>query len=368
MNTSWLEISRSNLHHNVDYFRQLLRPPTKLFAVVKGNAYGHGQKEIVSLLKNNQAVDGFAVFELAESLALRRQTNKPIMVLGYYSDETDDLRRAARANIILLVVSLATAQRLNRLGVKVKVQIKVDVGTNRLGINYRQAFTEIKKIYQLKNLAVQGIFSHFADSENHQQTFTHQQFQRFSQICRQLQKNRITSPFNHIACTAAVLRDPAYQVQGMRLGIGLYGLSPFITGQNRGVLKPILSWKTRVLQIKPVKPGDTVGYAQSYRVKSNGYIATLPVGYYDGYDRRLSNNAEVLIAGRRYPVVGRICMNVIMVALPQKHHIKPRQLVTLIGRDGSETVTADELAARSHTINYEIVSRISPLLPRIICS
>ena len=143
---SWLEISRSNLRHNVKTFRSLLSPQTKLLAVVKANAYGHGQKEIVALLQNNKDVDGFAVFTLAEALTLRRQTVKPILVLGYWPNETAALCQAARTNIILPVKNLIEARRLQRLGIPLAVQIKIDVGTRRLGIDHRQAVAEIKKI------------------------------------------------------------------------------------------------------------------------------------------------------------------------------------------------------------------------------
>ena len=366
--TSWLEISRSNLEHNVRYFRRLLNPQTKLFAVVKGNAYGHGQAEVVSILKRNNLVDGFVVFELAEALVIRKQTTKPILILGFWPQSKAELRQAARAKITLPIKNLADAKYLNSLGVKVMTQIKVDVGTRRLGIDYRQAADTIQQIVKFKNLQIQGIFSHFADSENRNQDFTHLQFQRFLRIIHELHKDNIIFPLNHIACTAAVLRQPSYQVQGLRLGLGLYGLEPYHDQKRGGLLKPVLSWKTNVLQIKTVKRGDTVGYGQSYRVKADGCIATIPVGYYDGFDRRLGNNAAVLIKDHRYPVVGRICMNVMMIALPAKHQIKVDDIVTLIGRDGKELITADDLAQRSATINYEITTRLNPLLPRIVCS
>ncbi len=366
--TSWLEISRSNLEHNVRYFRRLLNPQTKLFAVVKGNAYGHGQAEIVSSLKRNKLVDGFVVFELSEALAIRKQTTKPILILGFWPRSKSELRAAARAKITLPIKDLADAQYLNSLGVKVSTQIKVDVGTRRLGIDYRQAVGGIEQIVKLKNLQIQGIFSHFADSENRQQDFTHLQFQRFLRVIHELHKDNIIFPLNHIACTAAVLRQPSYQVQGLRLGLGLYGLEPYHDQKRGGVLKPVLSWKTKVLQVKAVKRGDTVGYGQSYRVTKDSFIATIPVGYYDGFDRRFSNNATVLIKGQRYPVVGRICMNVMMIALPAKHQIKVDDIVTLIGRDGKELITVDDLAKWSATINYEVTTRLNPLLPRIICS
>lgn len=367
--TSWIELSRRNLEHNVRVFRSILEPQTKLFAVVKGNAYGHDQTHIVSILKRNRSVDGFAVFELEEALTLRKLSSKPIIVLGYWPRSKSMLRRAAKARIWLPVKDRDDAQYLNRLGIQIPVHIKVDVGTRRLGIDYRQAATEIEAIIKYKRLTIHGIFSHFADSENRDQHFTHLQFQRFLRIIHQLQKNNHSFSTNHIACTAAVLRHPSYQVHGMRLGLGLYGLQPFKDHQGRGRgLKPVLSWKTRILQIKAVKPGDTVGYAQSYKVRHAGFIATVPVGYYDGYDRRLSNNADVLINGRRYPIVGRVCMNVMMIALPARHRCLSGQVVALIGRDKDEYISVDELADRAHTINYEIVTRINPLLPRIVCS
>jgi len=367
MNTSWLEISRSALRHNVQTVKKHLGPKSQVFAVIKGNAYGHGQKEIVSLLHNDKNIAGFMVFELAEALLVRQLTAKPIAVLGFTGNDKKLLPVAAKQKIILPILNLADARRLSRI-IKGPWQghIKIDIGTGRLGIPHQQATESILKITSLPKLRVLGVFSHFADSENADQAYTNIQYNSWKKLLTSLSKNNILLPLNHIACTAAMLRHPEYTESAVRLGLGLYGLDPY--PELPVALKPVLAWKTTVLQSRLLAMGESVGYNRTYRAKKPQQLITIPVGYYDGYDRRLSNRSEVIINDKKYPIAGQVCMNVCMIITPVKPLIKPRTVVTLIGQQAKALMTADELASLADTINYEIVTRINPLLPRIIVS
>jgi alanine racemase len=367
MTTSHLEISRSALLHNVRTVKQHLGPASRIFAVVKGNAYGHGQKEVVTILSKEKSVAGFMVFEVEEALAVRKLTDKPIAVLAYTGTDAAMLNKAARANIILPILNLADARRLSRaIKGRWQGQIKIDVGTGRLGLPAKTALKEIQTICQLPRLKVAGVFSHFADSENDDQTFTREQHRTWSELLQQLTAAGLTFDLNHIACTAAMIRHPEYRHGAVRLGLGLYGLEPY-----HGVpmkLQPILQWKTKVLQSRVIDKGESIGYSQTYTVTKTSQLLTIPVGYYDGYDRRLSNKAHVIINGKKYPIAGRICMNVCMIIVPTKPLIRVGTEVTLIGRQGTVAISADDLADTCQTINYEITTRINTLLPRHIVS
>lgn len=365
MNTSHLEISRSALLHNVRAVKKHLGLQSRIFAVVKGNAYGHGQKEVVTILHKEKAVAGFMVFEVGEALAVRKQTTKPIAVLAYTGTDTVMLNKAARANIILPILNLADARRLSRaIKGSWQGQIKIDVGTGRLGLPAETALKEIQAICQLPRLKVVGVFSHFADSENDDQTFTQQQHQKWTNLLQQLDAAGLTFDFNHIACTAAMVRHPEYHHGAVRLGLGLYGLEPY-----HGIplkLKPVMQWKSQVLQSRLIAAGESIGYSQTYKVTKPSQLLTIPVGYYDGYDRKLSNKAHVIINGKKYPIAGRICMNVCMIIVPAKPLVQVRTEVIIVGRQGTVAISADDLANTCQTINYEITTRINPLLPRQI--
>jgi alanine racemase len=268
---------------------------------------------------------------------------------------------------------MASAKYLHTLGKhlkkKINVHIKVDVGTTRLGLRY-DAFAEILNLWRFSSIKIVGIFAHFADSESINESFTKLQHDRFEKVVDSLSVAGHTIPMVHIACSAAALRSAKYHHNAVRLGIALYGLWPSEDSKKfsrRSIhLKPVLTWKTKILQVKNLSKGDSVGYGMSYRAAKPLRIATLPIGYWDGYDRKFSNTASVLIHGKRCPVRGRVCMNVTMVELPQGIKVLPNDEVVVLGRQGLASVSVEELADNAGTINYEIVTRINPTLPRIV--
>ncbi len=352
-------ISKQNLLHNLRQFKKVANG-AKIMTVVKANAYGHG------LILTTQAVelltDWFATVNLDEALLLRKSgIKKPILVLSYY-----DLLHATEAikkNISLVVYDLKQAQAVDRaaskLGKKAKIHIKIDTGTSRLGVDIHELLNFTSQIKKFKNLDIEGVFSHLAASEE-DLNYTKLQIDLFELALLELSKVGINPKWRHIACTAStmVLKSSRYNM--VRIGIGFYGLSPSEKVPDIG-LKPVLSWYTKIIQIRNLRAGTFVGYGKTYRTKRETKLAVLPVGYYEGYDRGFSNNSFVAINGKRCRVLGRICMNLMMVDVTDiKAKVGDR--VELIGK----TITADELAKRIGTINYEIVTRINSQIPRIL--
>lgn len=366
---TWLEISRKALIHNVRTFKRSIGP-VSLFLVVKSNAYGHGVSQVVKTLNAESSVTGFMVASLDEALALR--TKKPIIVLSMWQREPQAIVRAVKRGIALPVYDSASAAYLSRIAarnsMRIPIQIKIDVGTSRIGFRW-DTFADYVRVVKNEHFVIKGVFGHFADSENADQRFTLAQEQRFRQAVQRITEACVgPAPMAHIACSAASVRSRAYLHDAVRVGIGLYGLWPSVEtrqqGRSVGELLPVLTWKTRVLQVKELRTGDTVGYGMTYRAPKKMRLAIVAVGYWDGYDRRCSNNAFVLIQGMRCPVRGRICMNMMMVEVPRSTVIKPYDEVVLLGSQKKTHMSAEELAERTGTIHYEVVTRINPLLPR----
>lgn len=364
--SSQVIISKSALLHNLRAFRRAIGD-VWVMAVVKSNAYGHG------MIPMAQAVEGltdwFGVVSGSEALVLRKAgIKKPILVLSFY--DSNQIVELVKHKISLAVYDLKQAQAISAAAKKFKItaniHLKVDTGTSRLGIFSPAVVSFVEKLLHLPNIKIEGVFSHFAASEENLD-FTFKQDVWFSSVIEELEW-RGGDPIQHIACTAASVVAPKSRHCMVRLGIGLYGLWPSIQAQKRAnfALKPALGWQTGVIQVKDLLKGANVGYGLSYKTKRPTKLAILPVGYFDGYDRKLSNQGEVLIGGKRCKVLGRVCMNLIMVDVTDVTNVKIGDTAVLIGRQGREEITADELAKKIGTINYEVVTRINPLIPRII--
>ncbi len=368
---TWLEISRSSFVHNVKQFRKLVGHRTSIMAVVKSNAYGHGMVECAKVFKSAGA-DWLGVANLDEALNLiHARLKAPIMVLSYFNQDNDQVRQGITAKVRFPMYTLEQAHYLSamsrRLNKRAMIHVKIDTGTTRLGVLPNGTVRFVQAIQKLPGLTLEGIFTHFADSENINQAFTNKQLTAFQQTIKHLEQQGMHIPMRHAACSASTIMNPHTRLSMVRLGISLYGLSSVQNGfKNRISLKPGLSWYTRIIQVKTVSRGTTVGYGRIYRAKRPARIAVLPVGYYEGYDRSLSNNADVLVQGKRAPVRGRICMNLTMVDVTHIPKVRVGDKVVLLGHDGPEEMTANELAHQAKTIHYEIVSRINPSLPRII--
>lgn len=365
MALTWVEINKANLIHNIQQFKNVI-PTAELWPVIKSNAYGHGFKEIAEILDRDKNTTGFMVVNLTEALELSKITSKPIMVLSYFDQEEGSLVIAAERKISLPLYDLTTADYLDNLSKRIKkkflVNIKIDTGTSRLGFRAEEAVQNIQEIKKKEGLIINTLFTHYAESESENQTFTTQQLDIF---------NRITSQFpeikKHSACSAAILSNTESQMDIVRLGLSLYGLWPSEATKRRGMmlkmtLKPILAWYTSIIQIRQLKKGESVGYNRNYVAQHDSCLAILPVGYNEGYDRLLSNKAVVAIKGKKYPVRGNICMNLMMIELPGQTDIKVGDKVELLG----DKIRAEDLAEKAQTINYEIVTRINSKITRLV--
>ena len=347
-------------------------------AVVKSNAYGHGLIECAKIFEKTGA-DWLGVVNLEEALQLKKaDLKKPIMVLSYFNP-TGSLKpslQAIKNAIRLPIYDLKTAKHLSRIALKARkcahLHVKIDTGTSRLGILPQQSTAFIKQILKLPNIKLEGIFTHFASSENPNQSFTNKQINQFEKLINKLEKQGIKIPLKHTACSASTLLNPRSHFNLVRIGISLYGL---YSVERDGIvvhkkypwfsLKPALSWYTKIIQIKALTKGTFVGYGNTYKTKKKTKIAVLPVGYWEGYDRKLSNIGEVLIHGQKVKILGRVCMNMTMIDVTSIKYVRVGDRATLIGRDGKTKITTDELAEKIGTINYEVVTRINPYISRI---
>lgn len=373
----WVEIDRSALTHNIHQFRKQIGEKRKFLAMVKANAYGHGILE-VSRIALNAGADWLGVHSLEEGILLRKEGfTCPILVVGYIP--LGGLKEAVAQDLRLTVYNFETLDTLSRvcdqLQRKAFLHVKVETGTYRQGIRKEEALLFAKKALAHPFLILEGISSHFANIEDTtDHSYAQSQLQNFNKVIGELKKNKIEIPLKHMSCSASAILFPDTYFDMVRAGIGMYGLWPsketFLSCrlQKREPLKlkPVLSWKTRIAQIKKVPKGSFIGYGCTYRASRKSVLAVLPIGYYDGYDRGLSNSSYVLIKGKRAPLRGRVAMDFIVVDTTDIRRVELEDEVVLLGKDGEESISADHLASLVGTINYEIVTRINPLIPRIV--
>ena len=367
MNTSWVEISGDLLKHNLSQFRTLVGPKILLSVCVKGNAYGHGLVECGKFMIENGA-DWLNVNALYEAEILRDAGVKsPIYVMGYVP--LKDLHRISELDLRVVVYNLETLHELEKIGKPVRIHLKLETGNNRQGIREEDLplFTDF--LSNTKFVQLEGTATHFANIEDTlDHGFAMKQLAKFQEMSAKLNPK-----IRNCANSAATMLFPETHFEMVRLGISAYGMWPSnetrISLKETGKkvdLKPILTWKTLIGQIKTVPEGEYIGYGCSYRAGRDTKIAILPIGYYDGYDRVLSNQAYVLINGKRAPVRGRICMNIMMADVTDIPEARIENEVVLLGSQGDEVITAEQMAQWAGTINYEITTRINERIPRIL--
>ena len=365
---AWAEINLSNLRHNISVFRGTLPGKCKVMAVVKANAYGHGAVELSTYL-NNIGIDSFAVAAIDEGIQLRRAGMKgEILILGY----TPAARAEELSHFRLsqTVVDADHARELSRSGKPIQVHIKVDTGMNRLGESCRNV-SGIASVFRCKNIIVSGIFTHLPVSDSMEDSdvaFTNRQIKNFYELLAELKAAHISIPPVHIQSSYGILNYPELQCDHVRIGIALYGVlsTPDVQSKTTLCLKPVLALKSRVVLVRTINAGETVGYGREFTAQKETKIAVISIGYADGIPRNLSTGKGcVLIGGHRAPIIGRICMDQLMADVTGISDIKRGDVVTLIGRDGSEELTAEELAAAAGTITNELLSRLSGRLERV---
>ncbi len=364
------EIDLDALRFNLNQLRGMTDGKADILAVVKANAYGHGAVEVAKELENAGAsIFGIATTE--EGIELRRSgISSPILVLaGTYPDEFEKVIENKLSPVVFdLEIARALDARGKKSGQQIPVHLKVDTGMNRLGIPWREWESALKVLQALKNLQVEGLMSHFSVAESERpddQAFTEEQRQRFHACLDSARKIGMQPRYIHLANSAATtLREPE-RFNLVRPGLMLYGLHPAPALRSRVSLRPVLRWKTAILSLKRVAAGDPVSYGRTYCCRKESLIAVLPVGYADGYNRRLSNRGEVLVRGRRAKMAGIVCMDLSMVDVSEISGVQTGDEVVLLGKQGSEEINAAEMAGWIESIPYEVLCAIGKRVPRI---
>ncbi|MFZ5953785.1 MAG: alanine racemase [Candidatus Dependentiae bacterium] len=369
---TWVEISRSALIHNILQYKNIVGD-TLLAPVVKSNAYGHDIGIIAQILNSLEAVSMLCVVSLSEAMGLRMLgITKPLLVLSIIDAHVRD---AISNDIELVAYDFKTICYYNEVAKKLQkkalIHLKIDTGLSRIGACQEEAIALVNSVVRLEFIQVSGIFSHLANSEREKNSFAETQIVRFANIVQQLEKDGIHIPLRHISCSAAITALDMSHFTMARLGIGIYGLWPslenaLLTKQKYPTfsLKPVMTWKTKPIQIKQVPSGTSIGYDCTYITQRETKVATLPIGYWDGYDRGFSNNGYVVVKGIKAAIIGRIAMNLMMVDITDIPQVTLDDEIILLGEHPD--VHADQLADRIKTINYEIVTRINPSIKRFI--
>ncbi|HET7657315.1 MAG TPA: alanine racemase [Bacillales bacterium] len=363
---SWVEVDLQHIANNVRSFRHHLQDDTALMAVVKADGYGHGAIDVANTaLKAGASWLGVALLD--EALALRDAGIKePILVFGWVRPE--DVQTAAENHISLTVFQrdwLVSARKQLTGNPSLNIHLKIDSGMGRIGTTSFKEVSEIADVIKESScFRMQGTFTHFATADESDSSYFTKQYQRFKEMLLWLEKVGLQPGIVHCANSAATIHFPEKTFHLSRIGIAMYGLSPSFEMREDVPfpLKPAFSLHSRLVHVKKINPGDAISYGATYVAEEEEWIGTVPIGYADGWLRRIANNGEVIINGEKVPIVGRICMDFFMVKLPRKMEIGAK--VTLIGKQGDCEIHIDDLARQLDTISYEIPCMIGDRVPR----
>ncbi len=370
LNRAWAEIDLDAIAHNVREIKKFTGKKVEMMGVVKADAYGHGVREVVRTLLDN-GVTQLAVSMLDEAIQIRNMgIDVPILILGY----TDPVRAEELVlnDVTQTVFSLDLAEALSsaavRLGKRVKVHVKVDTGMTRIGfMPGRDAVKNITEISRLPGLVLEGMFTHFASADEREKDYTQMQYDRFLGLCTELSKEGIEIPVKHVCNSAGTMQYPEMHLDMVRPGVILYGLYPSKDVDREKIrLKPAMTLKANVIMVKDVEPDTCISYGRIFRTSRKSKIATIPIGYADGYTRLLSNKGRMLVNGEFAPVVGRICMDQCMIDVTElKKDVHVGDEVVVFGNQNGSSISVDEVAADIGTINYELVCIIGKRIPRV---
>lgn len=364
----WAEISLDAICNNINETKEVISPETKIMAVIKADAYGHGAVPIAKVLQNK--VDAFGIATVEEGLELRRAGIKnPILILGYAQPQLYPL--LVEYNIMAAVFRYDMAKALSeeavRQGRKAKIHLKLDTGMGRIGFQTtRESIIEIQQIASLKGIEINGCFTHFAKADEIDKGDTWNQYERFQSFVSSLEDKGIHIPIKHVSNSAGIIDLPEVNLNMVRSGISTYGLYPSNQVSKEHVrIEPAMSIRCRISHIKEVEAGAAISYGGTYVTKRKTRIATIPVGYGDGYPRALSNKANVLLKGKFVPIIGRICMDQFMLDITELDHVEVGDVVTLLGMDGQERITVEQLCELAQLFHYEFMCNIGKRIPRV---
>lgn len=364
---TWMEVNLNTIAHNMRQIRHITRPQAEILAVVKANAYGHGALDVSRVVLQNGA-DRLGVATTVEGIALREAGIKvPILILGLISIE--QIPEVVDYNLTQTVCTWECAKKLSQYAVfrnKIaKIHVKIDTGMGRIGLLPDEALDFIRRVIKLPKVEIEGLFTHFPTADEIDKTYTYRQIEQFQKVIQQLEKEDIFIPVQHAANSAAVIDMPEAHFTMVRPGMIMYGLYPSEHVSHAIELRPALSLKSRVIYLKQVPAGSYISYGGIYKTERPSVIGTLPIGYADGWSRLLSGKGEVIIHGQKVPIVGRISMDQCMIDVTDVPGAKLYDEVVLIGRQGDCEITADEVAEKMGTINYEVICIITNRVPRV---
>ena len=371
MQRAWVEVNLDSIAHNVRQIKSILKPGTKLMGVVKADAYGHGVYTVSKTILESGA-DSLAVAFIDEAVQLRKYgIDAPVLILGNSAESSieDLIEYDIMPSVFTLEFAKLLSRKASECGKELKVHVKVDTGMGRIGFVYGddkaqcdETLDDIREIYNLPGIRLEGLFTHFATADEADETYTNIQFERFCRLCARLEEMGIEVPVKHTANSAAQIRFEDMQLDMVRAGIILYGMYPSeekVFGELD--LKPAMTFKTRVTYIKEMEKDSAISYGKPYVTPSKKKIATIAIGYADGYSRLLSDKARVLVDGVICPQVGRICMDQCMIDVTNVNNINIGDEVTLFGGE----IPVEDIAAKMGTINYEVVCMVGNRIPRV---
>ena len=363
-------INLSAVLHNLEEMHKNINKDTKIVAVIKTDGYGHGALPIAKAIEDVPYLWGYAVATADEAMALIDDgRKKPILILGIsFAEQFDAI---IRNDIRPCVCDFETAKKLSEIAVSKNkichIHIKIDTGMSRIGFQVNQETANtIYQISQLPNIEIEGIFTHFANADEFDKQPTRVQMDLFEQMCQMIAEKGVKIPIKHCSNSAGIVDIPEANMNMVRAGIILYGLWPSDEVNKRKMdLQPVMSLKSHISYIKDLEAGRKVSYGGTYITSETKRIATVPVGYGDGYARSLSGKGYVLVRGQKAPICGRICMDQFMIDVSHIEGVRVGDAVTLLGQDGTESITMEELGDMSERFNYEFACLITPRVPRV---
>ena len=366
----YAKIDLDAIAYNMEQMKQNIRPETKVMAVIKADGYGHGAVQIAEMMERWNYIWGFAVATLDEAVVLRTEgIQKPILVLGcVFPDQyMEMLKHEIRMNIYTEEMAESISRMAAREGKTAYMHIKLDTGMSRLGFGINEQSAEtIKRISKMPNVNMEGIFTHFTKADEKDKSFTKKQIQEFVWMTEHLKEKNVRFTYEHCSNSAGIIDVPEANFDIVRAGISTYGLYPSEEVDKTNVkLKPALALKSHVAFVKEIERGTPVSYGGTFVAKEKMKIATIPVGYADGYPRSLSNKGYVLIRGKKAPILGRVCMDQFMVDVTQIEGVSFGDKVTMIGKDGNEILPVEVLSELSGRFNYEFVCDLGKRIPRV---
>jgi alanine racemase len=366
MRATIAEINLGHLKYNIQEILKKVTP-SQVMAVVKANAYGHGAIPVARTALNAGATHlGVALVE--EGIELRKNgIDAPILAFGgAFADQFDDF---LKYNLEITLYTLPLIEQLNNrcsaLDKKARLHLKIDTGMGRVGVHWKEAVDLIRKIMTFSQVDLVGIYTHFATSDERDKTYALRQLERFNTVVQRLKQEKIHIPLIHAANSGAILDLPAAYFNMVRPGMMMYGWYPSQETSESIPIKPVMSLKTKVLYVKDIAPGESVSYGRRYVAKRATRIVTLPVGYADGYNRLLTNKGKVLIQGKKFPVIGRVCMDLIHARIGKNRIIQAGDEVVLFGKQGDESFSVYDICDLINTIPYEVCCWVSQRVPRI---